>query len=157
MCIRDRNIEYLRKGLSKHRLADTRGSEKNDIALLDLNIAVLRAVYSLIVVIDRDAQRFLRLVLTYNILVELLFDLMGLGERLITRALTALAAGTLFVRLNDIEALLHTLVADIYPRTCLLYTSRATQHRQSLSPSGENINDIAPPILPSILNFASAA
>lgn len=34
---------------------------------------------------------------------------------------------------------------------------RATQHRQSLSPSGENINDIAPPILPSILNFASAA
>lgn len=90
-------------------------SEKNDIALLDLNIAVLRAVYSLIVVIDRDAQRFLRLVLTYNILVELLFDLMGLGERLITRALTALAAGTFFVRLNYIEALLHTLVADIYP------------------------------------------
>ena len=33
---------------------------------------------------------------------------------------------------------------------------RATQHRQSLSPSGENINEIAPPILPSILNFASA-
>lgn len=42
---------------------------------------------------------------------------MGLGERLITRALTALAAGTLFVRLNYIEALLHTLVADIYPWT----------------------------------------
>lgn len=113
----ERNIEYLREGLRKHRLAHTRGSEKNDIALLDLNIAVLRAVYSLIVVIDRDAQRFLRLVLTYNILVELLFDLMGLGERLIARALTALAAGTLFVRLNYIEALLHTLVADIHPRT----------------------------------------
>ena len=113
----ERNIEYLREGLRKHRLAHTRGSEKNDIALLNLNIAVLRAVYSLIVVIDRNTQRFLRLVLTYNILVELLFDLMGLGERLVARALTALAAGTLFVRLNYIEALLHTLVADIHPRT----------------------------------------
>ena len=33
----------------------------------------------------------------------------------------------------------------------------ATQQRQSPSPSGENINETAPPILPSILSLASAA
>ena len=119
-CVRngERNVQNLGKCLREHSFTDTGGTQKNDIALLNLNIGALRAVYSLIVVIDRDTQRFLRLVLTYNIFVELLFDLMGLGKRLVTRARSALAAGgALFVGLNYVEALLHALVTDIYPRT----------------------------------------
>src|SRR5690606_25588391 len=66
-----RNVKNPGQGLSKKRLAGTRRAEQYNVALLQLDVVVLRiCVDALIVVVHGDGQRALGPILPDNVLIE---------------------------------------------------------------------------------------
>ena len=72
---RKRNTEHLGQRLGQQGLADTRGAQQQDVGLLQLHVRAFAAQDALIVVVDRDGQHTLGLVLPDDILIQALFDL----------------------------------------------------------------------------------
>ena len=77
VCDGEGNAQHLGQRLGQQGLANTRGSQQQDVGLLQLNVCALAAQDALIVVVDRDGQHTLGLVLTDDILVQTFLDLCG--------------------------------------------------------------------------------
>ena len=93
---RERHIENARERLREQRLADAGRSDQQDVRLveLDLVIARRRGVDALVVIVDRDRQRLLRVLLPDHVLVEDVLDLVrrrDLSDRLGNLALFVLS------------------------------------------------------------------
>ena len=79
---REGHLQQTSDRLSQQGLTRTRGTEEEDVTLLDLNTIDLRGGLheSLIVIVDSDREVALSFVLTDDIVIEELLDLSGLGE-----------------------------------------------------------------------------
>src|SRR5437762_2635730 len=109
---RERHAQHLREGLREEGLAGARGTDEENVRLLQLDLARLAArLDSLVVVVDRDGEDLLRPLLADHVLVEDVLDLGGFGER------ADLAALLFFPLLgDDIVAEFDALVADVHRR-----------------------------------------
>src|SRR5262249_33788380 len=97
------------QGLRQQRLARAGGSDEQDVALLELHVGLLAPeADALVMVVDRDGQRPLGVLLADDVTVEL-FD-----NRPRWRVLRPL--GRLLFR-EDVVAESHALIADEDPRT----------------------------------------
>ena len=118
----ERYIEQLGYGAGKKGLSGTGASHHDDVALLYLHAVVGgRLLDSLIVVVYSHGEIALRLVLSDDILVEVVFYLMGLwnfhgipGTEIVL-ILTVVVQQ--MVRLEDVECLCHAMVADVAVHT----------------------------------------
>ena len=75
-----RNIQDLCKSLCKKRLAGSGRTNQQNIALLQLHIRIARKEDALIVVIHRNSQSNLCIVLTDDITIHIVFDFHGCGQ-----------------------------------------------------------------------------
>src|SRR6185503_766153 len=104
------NVQQPRQGLGEERLARSGGPDQQDVGFRKLDFVVLGEVLEpLVVVVDRDREDLLRLVLADDVLVEDVADL-ARGRQVRLRALAALVGGGLLA--NDVVAQLDALVAD---------------------------------------------
>src|SRR6185436_15203162 len=104
----ERDVEDLGEGLREQRLAGAGRPDQQDVALLQLDVGAhaLGVLDALVVVVDRDGELLLRLLLADDVLVEQLLELVRLGE---VRLLLLLEHPVLG---NDVEADVDALVAD---------------------------------------------
>ena len=74
---RERHLEQPGERLREQRLAAAGGADQQDVRLLqlDVGIAVGPGLHPLVVVVDRDRQDLLRLVLTDHVVVQVVVDL----------------------------------------------------------------------------------
>src|SRR5712664_1769635 len=91
----ERHVQDARQRLGEQRLAHARRTDEHDVRLveLDLGLAALVRVDALIVVVDRDGEGLLRLLLPDHVLVQHVLDLGrrgNLGDRLGDLALLVL-------------------------------------------------------------------
>ena len=110
---RERDVEDARQRLGQQRLAAAGRPEQQDVGLLQLDVRVvgLHHLHALVVVVDRDGQRALGLLLADDVLVEHVVDLARLGEVLdVERG----RSGELLV--DDLVAEIDALVADVDAR-----------------------------------------
>src|SRR6478609_5251148 len=116
--VRDRegDVEHPRQGLREVGLATTRRPDHQDVGLRDLDHVVLRlaadgleaGLDALVVVVDRDGEGLLGVLLADHVGVEELEDLAGLGQ------LLEADLGTLGqLLLDDLVAQLDALIADV--------------------------------------------
>ena len=118
----ERHLQQLCYGACEQRLARTGRTDHDDVALLYLHAVVGGCLLdSLIVVVYRHGEIALRLVLSDDILVEVVFYLMGLwnfhgipGTEIVL-ILTVVVQQ--MVRLEDVECLCHAMVADVAVHT----------------------------------------
>jgi hypothetical protein len=71
---RERHIQQLGERLREVRLTDARRPDEEDVRLLELDIALGGGAYALVVVVDRDGEDLLGLVLADDVLVQVLVD-----------------------------------------------------------------------------------
>ena len=102
------HVEDLGERLRKEGLAAAGGPEHQDVGLLQLHVRVVRAD-ALVVVVDRDGQGLLGVLLADDVLVQAGLDLRRAQEAL-ARGFRALAPGELLIQ--DVAAEVHALVAD---------------------------------------------
>ena len=78
----ERHVEHPRERLGEERLAAARGAEQEDVGLVELDVVVLRlaGLDALVVVVDRDRQDLLRVVLPDDVVVQELEDLLRLRQ-----------------------------------------------------------------------------
>jgi hypothetical protein len=110
---REGNVERLGERAGEQRLAGAGGTNEQDVALLELDIAAAHVggVDPLVVVVDRDGQHLLGLVLPDHVFVEMFLDLLGRWHPLRgTGTRTRLRRGLL---IDDLAAELDTLVTDV--------------------------------------------
>ena len=119
-----RHLQQMGDGTRHQRLACTRGTDHDDIALLNLHAIVgLLLTEALVVVIDSHGEIALGVVLPDDILIQIGFDVGGFGERLpvelieFTRSRFAIHGGfCLAVRLQSLlydgVGLTGTVIAD---------------------------------------------
>ena len=109
----ERHVEQPGEGLGHERLARPGGPNQQDVRLLELDLLVggaLAGAHPLVVVVDRDREDLLGVVLTDDVLGEEVVDLVRLwqlGERDLLRG------GQLLV--DDLVAEIDALVTDVYP------------------------------------------
>ena len=112
-----RHIEQLGDSTCQQSLSCTRRAHHDDITLLNLHtVLVSGLLQTFIVIVNSHRKETLGLVLTNNILVQIVLDLHGFGHRhrLFTR--TAVAASLRSIReilLHNTIGLLRTVLADI--------------------------------------------
>src|SRR3954447_8581196 len=115
--VRDRegDVEHLREGLRQQRLAAAGRAEQHDVGLLQLDRVLVAGagLDPLVVVVDGDRQRLLRVVLPDHIAVEELVDLFRLGQLV---ELDVGAFGQLLF--DDLVAQVDALVADVDAGAC---------------------------------------
>ena len=111
---RERNVEDSRERPGEQRLADAGGADEQNVRLVELDVVVLerRGVDALVVIVDRDGERLLRLLLPDHVLVEDVLDL--LRRRDLSDRLGYLA---LLVLRQNLVAESDALVADVDGRT----------------------------------------
>ncbi|MNN01908.1 hypothetical protein D3C81_1145420 [compost metagenome] len=79
ICDRERYIQDFRHRLGKEGFPRTRRTEQQNVTLLQLDILDLALrVHPLVVVVNRNGQRFLRLLLADDVLVQNIADFLGL-------------------------------------------------------------------------------
>ncbi len=107
---RERHLQQARQRLREERLAAAGGTDQQDVRLLQLDVGVAVAVglHALVVVVDRDGEDLLRLLLADHVVVQVLVDLTRLRElvELHFRALRQLF-------FDDLVAEIDALVADV--------------------------------------------
>src|SRR5579859_647139 len=108
------DIEHARQGLRQQRLAGPGWSNQQNIAFGQLHFAIALAVHvnALVVVVDRDRQFFLGLLLADDVFVEEYLDLLRFGQMVGRGCRLRLSAVVFQNRVADG----HALVADIGPR-----------------------------------------
>ena len=107
---RERHLEHAGERLREERLAAAGGPDEQDVRLLqlDVGVAVGAGLHALVVVVDRDRQDLLRLLLADHVVVQVVVDLTRLGE------LVELDLGGLReLFLDDLVAEVDALVADV--------------------------------------------
>ncbi len=130
MCIRDsskhrrvdnskRHVKQFRNGPRQQGLSRTCRAHHNDIALLDFHaILILRLLQPLIVVIDGHRKETLGLVLSDDILIEIVLDVDRLRYRLLFEAALSLRLrGIGEILLHNPVGLLCAVLADIAVHT----------------------------------------
>src|SRR3954452_6489375 len=111
---RDRHVEDARERLREVCLAAARGAEEEDVRLLELDLALVTAhLHALVVVVDGDRQRPLRLLLRDDVLVQRRVDL--LRARQVVEVERARGRQLL---VDDLVAEIDALVADVDPGAC---------------------------------------
>src|SRR5829696_3574028 len=108
---REGDVEDARERLGQQRLAAAGGPEQQDVGLLQLDVRVvgLHHLDALVVVVDRDRERALGLLLPDDVLVEDVVDLPRLGQVL---DVEARRGGQLLI--DDLVAEVDALVADVH-------------------------------------------
>src|SRR4029079_4929053 len=106
----ERHVENAGERLREERFSNTRRTDEQDIRLVELDLVVPQrsGIDSLVVIVHRDRQRLLRLLLTDDVLVEGVLDLLwsrDLGDRFGYLALLILG--------EDLIAERDALVADV--------------------------------------------
>ena len=108
------NVDDLGQRLRQERLAAAGGADQQDVGLLQLDVAGDLAVGdALVVVVDRDREDLLGVVLADDVLVELGADGLRVGDQPGLAALVGGGAGVLF---QDLLAEVDALVADVDAR-----------------------------------------
>src|SRR2546425_2683712 len=106
------HVEDTREGLRQQRLAGAGRSDQQDVRLRELDVVVLSLVVeTLVVVMDRDREHLLGVILTYDIVVKNFAYLLGRRDavaRLRQRGRVLLA--------DDVHAQFDAFVADKYSR-----------------------------------------
>ena len=105
------HVEDPRQRLREQRLAAAGGAEQQDVALLQLDVAVARRhhVDALVVVVDGHGQRALGLLLAHHVVVQDVVDVTRARQRL---GVEADRGGELLV--DDLVAEIDALVADVH-------------------------------------------
>ena len=108
------HVEHLGQGVGQQSLAGAGGADQQDVGLGELNLAGARAIHldALVVVVNRDGELLLGLVLADHVIVEEALDLSGLGEMAGGGGGSVAAA----IVVEDGVADRHALVADIGAR-----------------------------------------
>ncbi len=105
-----RNIQQSRQGLREKRFSGPRRPDQQDVRLGELDLVVLGEVLEpLVVVVDRDREDLLRLVLADHVRVQDVADL-ARGRQVGLLTLAALIGGGLLA--DDVVAQLDAFVAD---------------------------------------------
>ena len=112
-CVGDgeRDVQEACQGLGHERLAGARGTDHQDVGLLELNVLVghpLAGTNPLVVVVHGDGEDLLRLVLADDVLVEEIEDLVGLRK---LREGNLFGLGELLV--DDLVAEVDAFVTDV--------------------------------------------
>ena len=110
---RERDVEDPRERLREQRLAAAGRAEQQDVGLLQLDVRVvgLHHLHALVVVVDRDRERALGLLLADDVLVEDAVDLLRLRQVV---DVEGRRSGELLV--DDLVAEIDALVADVDAR-----------------------------------------
>ena len=117
---RERNLQSLGQRLCQQRLARAGRTQHQDVGLLQLYLG-LRMVDALVVVVNRNRKGNLRTILTDNVLIEHLFQLLrrrqvlGLFECM---ALRLVLRHEVQLVIQNAGAYADTLIADIHVRSC---------------------------------------
>ena len=109
---RERDAQRARERLGEQRLAGTRGAQKHDVALRELDITLLRLRFhadALVVVVDGDGEGALRVFLAHHMLRKLGVELVGCGQ--VAQDIGGVRGRILDVGLNDRAAVLCTAAA----------------------------------------------
>ena len=110
---REGHAQHARQRLRQQRLAGSGRPNQKDVGFLNLDVRTTAADFDpLVVLVDRDRQTLLRLVLSDNILVQKTLNLAGLGKRWARRY----GLGLLIVG-DDLIADVDALIADVDGRT----------------------------------------
>ena len=107
---RERHLQHARQRLREQRLAAAGRADQQDVRLLqlDVGVAVRAGLHALVVVVDRDREDLLRLLLTDDVVVQVVVDLTRLGE--VVEADLGALRELLF---DDLVAEIDALVADV--------------------------------------------
>ena len=108
---REGDVQDLGQGLREEGLAGAGRSDQKDVALLHLHVGVLAEVDPLVVVVDRDGEGDLRLLLADDIVVHVFLDLPGSRELL--GIMVSRRAALIHILLDEARAELDAFVADI--------------------------------------------
>ena len=104
------NVEHLGQGPRQERLSGTGGPDEQDVAFLELDAAQVRfGKEPFVVVVNRHGENFLRPLLSDDVGVQELLDVLGL-RNLLAGLIDAL---NLCLLLDDAAAQFDTLVTDI--------------------------------------------
>ena len=104
------NVQKPRQRLGEIGLSGSGGAQQHDVGLLDLHVPVPLRGDALVMVVDRDGERFLRRVLSDHVFVKEFLDLLRFQEIDPGQFLLSLLSELL---IQDIGAKIHALVADI--------------------------------------------
>ena len=108
------NIQEAGKGLGEKGLACSRGAHQENVGLLEFDIVVAGfGIDALVVVVHCDSEDFLGSFLAHDVLIEVSFDVFGLGNQ----GAGGLVILTLEFLGDDLVAQLHALVAHIDRRS----------------------------------------
>ena len=105
------HIQDLGQGLGKEGLAGARGTDQQDVALLQFHIGIIGDGDTLIVIIHSHGKGDLCLLLADNIAVHVLLDLHGGGQPLHQMV-------GYFILVQQFAAGLHAIAANIHTRAC---------------------------------------
>ena len=109
---RERDAQRARKRLGKQRLAGARGAQEHDVALRELDVALLRLRFhadALVVVVDGDGEGALRVFLPHHMLGKLGVELVGCGQ--VAQDVGGVRRLVLDVGLDDLPAVLRATAA----------------------------------------------
>jgi hypothetical protein len=106
----ERHVEHAGQGLGQQRLAAAGGAQQHDVRLgqLDVVVALRAELHALVVVVDRDREDPLRVLLTDDVVVQELVDLLGLRQ-----LVEAQLGGLVELLLDDLVAEVDALIADV--------------------------------------------
>ena len=112
---REGDVEDARERLREVRLAAAGRAEQKDVRLLELDVVfrLLPHLDALVVVVDGDRERPLRLVLRDDVVVEALVDLLRAGQRVEVEM-----RGSRQLLVDDLVTEVDALVADVDARAC---------------------------------------
>ena len=109
----ERHVEDAGQRLGEQRLAATRRSDQHDVRLGDLDLVALPAVAeALVVIVHRNSENALGLVLADHVVVENLADFLGRRH-----AVLGLHQGGLALLPDDVHAEFNAFIADEHCRT----------------------------------------
>ena len=110
---RERDVQDSRQRLRQQRLPAPGRAEQEDVRLLELDVAVLGAhLHALVVVVDRDRERALRLFLRDDVVVEDGVDVLRARQ-----VLEVERRRSRQLLVDDLVAEIDALVADVDPRS----------------------------------------
>ena len=109
------HVEHLSHRLGKKGLAAAGGADEQDVALLKLNIALRGMEDTLIVIIYRNGQNYLRAFLTDNILIQIFLDLFRLRQLFESKRKPVIAGYSfgLVIFADYVHAHAHAVITDI--------------------------------------------